>query len=148
MKRSCSSHIRATSAPYAMTATIASVTMTGTLRLDTLTLLPRCTGGITSGGAAVGLQIGLRIRLGLRRCHLVGVEADHQVGDVIVDLREAMARAGGDDHDIALLQVMEDPVVDRLGIVARAIEQAHGVVLGVSPLLANQIRAQLDRARS
>src|SRR6185369_14518805 len=53
-----------------------------------------------------------RLRLALQRRDLVRIDADHHVVDVVVDLREPVARARRDDHDVAGLDLVGDAVAD------------------------------------
>ena len=67
-------------------------------------------------------QILLRLRLALERRDLVGIDPHHQVVDVVVDLREPVAGAGRDHHDVAGLDLVGDAVADFRAVVARAVE--------------------------
>src|SRR4029453_12941340 len=67
-------------------------------------------------------EIRLRRRFVLERRDLVGIDANHQVGDVVVDLREPVAGAGRDHNHVAGLELMRHTVLNGLGVVARTIE--------------------------
>src|SRR6266446_4130209 len=91
-------------------------------------------------------QIRLRCRLVLDRRHLVGVDAHHDVGNVIVDLGEPMPGAGRNDDDVAGFELMGGAVANRRAVVAGPIEQAHGFRCRGAALHVGDVGAKHERA--
>ncbi len=83
-----------------------------------------------------------------KRHHLVGIDANHDVGNVIVDAGEPVAGAGGDDDGVAGLQLVRHAVSDRGGIAAGAVQQADVLVGGGTPRGVDQIRTGDERRGS
>src|ERR1043165_1256044 len=74
-------------------------------------------------GILAGLQILLGCSLVSDRRHLVRIDADHQIVNVIVNLREPVSGTGGNDDDVASLEVVALPVDDLRAVVARRSEE-------------------------
>src|SRR5262245_12755432 len=70
-------------------------------------------------------QIRLRFGLALERRHFVGIDAHHQVVDVIVDLREPVAGARRNHDDVAGFEIVGGAVADRAAVAARSVEETH-----------------------
>src|SRR6516165_3340108 len=47
------------------------------------------------------------------RCHLVGIDAHHQIGDVIVDLREPVPCAGRNNDHVSGLELIAHTIANR-----------------------------------
>ena len=93
-------------------------------------------------------QVGLRRRFVLQRHDLVGIDADHDVGDLIVDLREQVAGACRNDDRVAGLQLMRHAVADRRGVAAGPVQQPD-VLVGRRPRLrVDEIGPGDERRRS
>src|SRR5579863_4702555 len=61
---------------------------------------------------AAAFQIRLRRSLILQRSHLVRIEPDHEVADVIVDARELVPHSGGNHHYVAGFQIVRRRAAD------------------------------------
>src|SRR5262245_57521928 len=74
----------------------------------------------------------LKIFLGsffiLQSHNLVGIEADHQISNMVVDFGELMAGSGGDDDHVAGLQEMLNAVRNRNAIASGPIQQSDILV--------------------
>src|SRR5881396_3060270 len=66
------------------------------------------------------------LRLALERRDFVRIEANHQVADVIVDLREPVAGARRNDDDVSGLDLVRDAVAYVRTVVPRPVELDDG----------------------
>src|ERR1700730_7054221 len=82
------------------------------------------------------------------RSNLIGIDAHHEVGDVIVDLGKPMPGAGGNNHDVTGLELVGDAIANRGGVAARPVEHLHGVIVGWSALCADKVGAGDERRRA
>src|SRR5918993_4290834 len=97
-------------------------------------LLPKRRAGLHAASLCGPRQIRLGGRLVFQRRHLVWVDPDHQVVDVIVHFREPMPRASRDHEDVASLEVIRHTVDDVGPVVPRTIELPHRLERGRTTL--------------
>ena len=81
------------------------------------------------------------------RRHLVGINTHHQIGDVIVDLREPVPCAGRNDDHVSSLELIAHTIANRRTVVAWPIEQTHGFFRRRTALHVEDIGTQHQRAR-
>jgi len=73
-------------------------------------------------------EVGFGGGLVLHGRHFVGIDADDQIADMIVNPCELVADAGRDDDGVAGSEMMRGAVADRGPIAARTVQVAHIVV--------------------
>src|SRR5579872_5899555 len=83
---------------------------------------------LASGCRLPAREVGFGGSLVFERCHLVGIDPDDQVADVVVDAGEPVAHARGNHDDVARLQVVRDAAPDRRTVASGSIQVAHVVV--------------------
>src|SRR5215471_1335929 len=79
-------------------------------------------------------EVGFGRGLILHGCHFVGIDADDQIADMIVNPCELVADARRDDDRVARFEVVRDAVADRGPIAARTVQVAHIIVRGRAAL--------------
>src|SRR5205823_801310 len=75
-------------------------------------------------------QIFLRLRLALERRNLVGIDANHEIRDVIVDLGEPVAGARRNHDHVASLDVVRHAVLDVRSVVPGSVVLDDGSLRG------------------
>src|SRR5215204_108942 len=88
------------------------------------------------------------LRLALERRDLVGIYADHQIIDVVVDLRKPVASAGRNHHDVARLDVVRHAVPNLRSGVSRAVELHDGAECRRPSLAVDDVWPQDERGRT
>src|SRR5215469_3644316 len=79
-------------------------------------------------------EVGFGRGLILHGRHFVGIDADDQIADMIVNPCELVADARRDDDRVAGFEMVRDAVADRGPIAARTVQVAHIVVRGRAAL--------------
>jgi len=69
------------------------------------------------------LQIAARFPFVLQRCHLVGIDANHKVIDMVINPREPVSCTGRNNNDVAGLELIALSIANRRGIIAWSIDE-------------------------
>src|SRR4029077_15992521 len=66
-------------------------------------------------------QIGLRGRLILMRSNLIGINAHHEVGDVVINFSEPVPGARRNNDHVAGLELIGDAIANRIRVAAGSV---------------------------